>query len=466
MFPDEEEWAAKFQEAETAQKEGKIDYAEATWLVTLEEAEAFGAGDTRLAMTLERVTDFYLFQGKMHEASGYGYRSLGIYEGSLGPMDPQLGPLLANLAMLNQVQNNLEEAERLFRRALAINSSTLGAGHPKVVSLLKNFADVLDKMGRTDEANQLRGSKPVSSRPTTGSLIKPPPFQKTSRDLASDFPRAADPPPERRQTVPLPRRAPIQPVSPSPPMHKTVEDMPVPESSSRKSQEARSFAEIKADAESAMRRGDLSACSRLWIEALDAVRGDGMDNPNYCYALESLGDIYFQQNELAYAERAFNESREIKLRVLGKNHGAVAAVTNLLARTYYAQGKMEQSEGLARECLEIYKAVSGPDSVDVASALHNLGTLLHMQNRYPEAEEAYKKALALNEKLRGSDDPETVKVLKALAKLLNAVGRHAEAEGFAQTVSGAISGKWRPIDVSQGEVPEAGWWKDELFGQE
>lgn len=478
MFPDEEEWASKYQEAENAQKEGKIDFAEATWLVALEEAEAFGPSDSRLAMTLEKVTDFYLFQGKMNEARGYGYRAINIYEESLGPMDSQLGSLLTNMAMLNQVQSNLDEAERLFRRALAINSASFGVSHPKVINLLNSFADVLEKMGRVDEANQLRASSmpkspgnnnsPAASKsgpifrtmPNPQALPNPlpsPPGPASAPGVDSGAVPAKNP---TSQTVPLPLRTPTQPFIASPPVHKTYAYEPEP----ARLEPVKTWLQLKEEAEAATRKGDLVSGSKLWIDALNLVRGDGMDNPDYCYSLESLGDIYFQQNELAYAERAFIESRDIKVRVLGKYHVAVGSVFNLLARTYYAQGKMEMAEALARECLDIYEKASGPESVDVASALHNLGTLYHMQNRYPEAENCYNRALSLNQALRGLDDPETVKVMKALAKLLNSIGRHSEAEQFSQTISGTISGRWRPIDVSEGEVPEAGWWKDELFG--
>ena len=132
MFDNEQEWKEKFDEAVKAQQENKYDYAEHTWMVAVEEAEALGPNDQRLALTLDRLCEFLLLRGKLQDAASYGYRALAIYEEALGENADELASILANLAMLAKTNKNLEEAERLYRRALAVNSRVLGSSEPRV----------------------------------------------------------------------------------------------------------------------------------------------------------------------------------------------------------------------------------------------------------------------------------------------------------------------------------------------
>ncbi|HMP52628.1 MAG TPA: tetratricopeptide repeat protein [Candidatus Melainabacteria bacterium] len=110
MFDNEQEWKEKFDEAVKAQQENKYDYAEHTWMVAVEEAEALGPNDQRLALTLDRLCEFLLLRGKLQEAASYGYRALAIYEEALGENADELASILANLAMLAKTNNNKIEA--------------------------------------------------------------------------------------------------------------------------------------------------------------------------------------------------------------------------------------------------------------------------------------------------------------------------------------------------------------------
>lgn len=155
------EWNEHIQTAERAQRAGKYDFAEATWMLAVEEAESFGTCDARLAYSLEKLTECLWFQGRLEEALHYGYRALQIYEAALGPSHNDVGSMAYNVAMVYHVLNYFDEAEKNYKRALAIKTGALGAKHPDVIKVLGSFADLLVKLGREQEAAQLRASEKV-----------------------------------------------------------------------------------------------------------------------------------------------------------------------------------------------------------------------------------------------------------------------------------------------------------------
>ncbi|MBX3076498.1 tetratricopeptide repeat protein [Candidatus Obscuribacterales bacterium] len=155
------EWNEHIQTAERAQRAAKYDYAEATWMLAVEEAESFGTRDARLAYSLEKLTECLWFQGRLEEALHYGARGLQIYEAALGTSHNDVGSMAYNVAMIYHMLSYFDEAEKHYKRALAIKTGTLGAKHPDVVKVLSSFADLLVKLGREEEASQLRATEKV-----------------------------------------------------------------------------------------------------------------------------------------------------------------------------------------------------------------------------------------------------------------------------------------------------------------
>jgi len=64
--------------------------------------------------------------------------------------------LLDNLAGLYRATDRYAEAEPLIKRVLAIQEKELPVHHPHLRTTLRNYALLLDELGRSDEAAQLR----------------------------------------------------------------------------------------------------------------------------------------------------------------------------------------------------------------------------------------------------------------------------------------------------------------------
>ncbi len=145
-------------------------------------------------------------------------------------------------------------------------------------------------------------------------------------------------------------------------------------------------------------------------------------------------------------------SFQIKLRLLGNNHPAVADTSNSLAVFQYLMGRYSDAESFSKRCRSIYRTCYGPRHPNVAVCTHNLAILYHVQGRYREAEEEYKGALQVRRTVLGKDHPDTLNVTKGYADLLKTLGRHAEADALNAAASGLISGSWKAVTISDDQT--------------
>ncbi len=416
-------WLQHVEKADEAQRAGKYEFAETTWMIALEEAQEFGDLDKRLPYTLERLAECMWFQNRFDESLFYGMRALKLYEQILGESHADLGNITGNMARIYHQQKKFQEAEKLYKRSLAIKTSTLGTKHPEVNQLLSGFADLLQSLGRGEEASQLRTSAGMPTRKqwtkTTGSYKE---FQNKEKNLEDSVL-------ERPSTA-------------MPPMAEEFlsRDM--------------NFSDFRDEAERAMQRGDLVEAERVWIMSLGVARGDDENNPNYCYALEAIAELSLRAEKYRDAERCFQKSFDIKARVLGRDHVAVGHGAANLAKLYYTMCDYPKAERMAMEAVNIFDRASAGEGTDLACAIHNLATLFHVQRKYDDAEKHYQRAMIMKQKLFGPDHPETVRLLKSYANLLKATHREEQAKHLDDCAEGMITGSWK---VVKDENLTGGW---------
>lgn len=404
--------------------EGKYDYAEATWLLALQEAEDFGEDDRRLAFTLEKLSECLWFLNRLDEAMTYGNRALNVYIRVLGPSHHDVGAISGNMARIHHLQNKYPEAEGLYKRALEIKASALGQQHPDVQQLRSSYADLLQTVGRPDEALQLMTS---ASMPTKKQWRKTETYKKTIKPVSQS---KLD-----------------SPSTPRPPQASDDASLSI----------NLSFAEYKSQAERAMQKGDTLEALRIWIMSLPSARGADENNPNHCYALESIAELSLRNEQFKDADRCFQKSFDIKQRVLGKNHPAVGHAASNLAKLYYAMCDYGKAETLSSFAVSVFEHAPQKESTDLACALHNLATLYHVQRKYDQAETYYQRAMTMKQKLFGPNHPETLSILKSYANLLKSTHREEQARHLDDCADGMITGSWKVIQVSQNEQLTGGW---------
>lgn len=161
----EEKWLHFKDSAERAVALNKLEHAESLWYAALQEADDFPPHDPRVTITLECLAEVLFKQRKYAQAEPLCFRTLEIYEQTIGPDHPDVGVLANNLAMLYHMQNKFEQAETLYKKALAVQTKALGTRHPEVINLLGNYANLLFSTHRAAEAEHMRS---MAKSATTG----------------------------------------------------------------------------------------------------------------------------------------------------------------------------------------------------------------------------------------------------------------------------------------------------------
>ena len=114
-----------------------------------------------------------------------------------------------------------------------------------------------------------------------------------------------------------------------------------------------------------------------------------------------------------------------------------------LAEVYWNQQKHFHAEVLCRRILNIYENALGKDHIDVAILANNLAMLYHLQKKYIDAETLYKQTLSIKTRVLGPNHPDVIKVLENYANLLMATHRVAEAEHLKVCAQSITNGRWR-----------------------
>jgi tetratricopeptide (TPR) repeat protein len=95
--------------------------------------------------------------------------------------------------------------------------------------------------------------------------------------------------------------------------------------------------------------------------------------------------------EYAKAEPLYQESLQIRQKVLGPEHPETALSLNSLALLYWATGEYAKAEPLLQEALRIVQKVLGSEHPDTARSLNNLACCTRRWARTPKPSRSFKK---------------------------------------------------------------------------
>lgn len=470
------EWNQHITEADKAQREGKYDLAEMTWMLALDEAEHFGEADRRLAYTLEKVAECLWFQGRLQEALGYGMRALQVYEQALGPHHADVASIATNVAMIHHILKNYDEAERLYKRGLALKTSTLGAKHPEVIKLLGSFADLLQTMGRHEEAAQLRATENVMTKKdwmntgTARGAVSAQEFQQAGQSAQAGDPvqqgrvqqgageatgataavaRNATQPYEFGESIGL--RAPGHGVAQ--PMARDGGGVNRPNPDHEAAARATGIGRITQNY--TQRSGETTGSTPIISD--DAARTTGSVSPigigrttgnvNPVTIEPQLGFLNSGQpltqrpweELLAHAEQAFKagnypEAERIWLEAIPVARGADENNPNYcfalenLAENLLRQQKFKEAESCLIKAYQIKKAVLGEFHVALASSTSNLARLYYTICDYNNSERFSNECVGIYEKLNGVNSIEVANAVHNLATVYHVQRKYDKAE--------------------------------------
>ena len=124
----------------------------------------------------------------------------------------------------------------------------------------------------------------------------------------------------------------------------------------------------------------------------------------------SLGFIYYYNDDIVHSLESFNKSLEIAERLFGKDNPDVATAYHNIGYIYNAEGEYEKALQYLETALTIRLKVLGEDHHHVASSYHVIGNVHCNLGNYDKALGYYNQAYAIREAVLGSDHPDTIKV--------------------------------------------------------
>ena len=148
--------------------------------------------------------------------------------------------------------------------------------------------------------------------------------------------------------------------------------------------------------------------------------------------MDAMGRVYGNLGLNDRAKPLLEEALNIRKRVLGEKHLAVAESLYTLGTYHHHKGNYPAAELLFRQALALRKELLGREHPLVARSLGDLGSLLSERGEYKVAESLLREALAMQRKFPDADQANEAKVLSQLATVLKRKGDYADAAPFYQ----------------------------------
>lgn len=452
--------------------------AEEEFLAALAAAQAFPAGDLRIATTLGELADAYSEEGKFAEAENRGNQALTTLETSLPSDDPRIGYALSGVAMIYSSEDKPEQAAPLWARSLAILKKA-GGLPPETQKKMDFAAGNLERNGKSHGAEQilrflleLKESTGVSDQDLRTALFHLAKAQRGA-DAEQSYSRILDIDkrlygPNDLATAgdletfgnfyaeegkyaaawPLLRRS-LDILQKSPP--------PTHESKMDKGFDASHLARLeKPLAEAYAESGKEPEAEELYkrlvsMEETDPQRERVWKKMSLTQDLQGLARVYRDERHYDEALETIKRSATVADEVDNSKFERAKAARgrpptwswfcqNELAEIYREKDDLAAAEPLFQKSVEVAPTLPlAPGHPKLAELFDNYATLLQDEGKYKEAEPLYKHALDIWAKSRYPEHPELAKTLTNYAALLRKLDRSSEAEPLEARASAILA---------------------------
>jgi tetratricopeptide (TPR) repeat protein/DNA-binding XRE family transcriptional regulator len=150
--------------------------------------------------------------------------------------------------------------------------------------------------------------------------------------------------------------------------------------------------------------------------------------PEAAELLDRTGIYLREHGSHSLAEPLYQQAIQIRGKLSGNAHTALANSLYNMAMLYRSQHKPVEAAAFFQQALQILELQSGPAHPDLMRPLTGLGLLNTQQEKYGEAEPLYLRSLQIGEQALGPEHPDLVEPLAGLACLYREQGKYAEAE--------------------------------------
>jgi tetratricopeptide (TPR) repeat protein len=175
-----------------------------------------------------------------------------------------------------------------------------------------------------------------------------------------------------------------------------------------------------------VRQGRLADAEPLLAEAVRVAAPDKRFE-----AMNSLAELYRQQDRLDEAEKTFRDAIA-GAEALGPDASPLLArLTNNLGGLLKDKGNLADAESLTRRSLTLREAAPQPDPADLSVGTLNLAEIYRLEGNVAEAEPLYLKSIELAKKGLGDDHPDLATHYGQLGVLYRDMGRLDDARALS-----------------------------------
>ncbi len=173
----------------------------------------------------------------------------------------------------------------------------------------------------------------------------------------------------------------------------------------------------------------------------------GKEHPDYVETCFSLSELYYVMNNFRKAELLLIETKEIREKVLGKEHPDYVESCSGLAKLYYDTGNYRKAELLLIETKKIREKKLGKKHPDYAKSCINLAELYRITDNLSKAECLFIEAKKIIETVHGKEHHSYAANINNLAALYGRTGNYSKAEQLfieAKEIREKVLGKDHP----------------------
>jgi tetratricopeptide (TPR) repeat protein len=188
--------------------------------------------------------------------------------------------------------------------------------------------------------------------------------------------------------------------------------------------------------------GRYPSARRLYQRALTLT--DPHDLSRRATLHHNLAGVAHAQGRYLDAEPDARTAVDLRRRLTGDHHPAVAADLAVLGAVLYGQQRYAEAQQLFQQALTTFTTCYGPTHYEVAVNLGNLAACHAATGALDLAEHGYQQALTLKTELLGESHPEIAASLNNLAFVLNRAGRHDQARALLKRAAAVHQAKLGP----------------------
>lgn len=192
------------------------------------------------------------------------------------------------------------------------------------------------------------------------------------------------------------------------------------------------------------------AATYYWRALRNYQQASSFESARTAGLYHDLSSLERKRGNVAEAELLSNQALEIRMRIQGMMHPAVAAEMIWLAGLLTDQEKIDEAERFYRGAIGIIESAGEDGQYEVANTLAKLAALCLAQDRIAEAERCLLQAVAIKEKLFGIENLEVAQLQGELAQLYGRQSRYDEAARFSQRAHTTFIKATGPLKLEEG----------------